>query len=280
MYRYVLAALAALCAAPAGAHDSWLDPQFFHVSAGTPVPLGFVVGHGSERAPASLVPRPSWAVSMISLGPDGAKQERLELGSSTAGPGTVTLDSRGVHVIALASSHFRNELPADEFTAYLKDEGLTLALRSREETGRTDARGREVYNRIAKTLIEVGPPSASAGAAATTPLGLSLEIVPGQNPYAADRRDRLPVRIFYHGRPLSGALVTLNDLESGAWPTSSMRTDRRGRVAFKVPRSGRWMLNVVWSRPLADYPHGDFETTFSSLTFGYEAEASADHAKR
>lgn len=280
MYRYALVALAALCAAPAVAHDGWLSPQSFHTSAGTPLPLEFVVGHGAERAPASLVPRPSWAVSMIGLGPDGTKQERLELGSSTAGAGSLTLASPGTHVIAIATSHFRSELPAEQFTAYLEEEGLTAALQFREREGQTDAPGREVFNRVAKTLIEVGTSSASAGAAATTPLGLPLEIVPERNPYAADRHNRLPVRILYFGRPLSGALVTLNDLESGDWPTASTRTDKGGRAAFDVPRRGRWLLNVVWSRPLSDYPHGDFETTFSSLTFGYEATPSVDRARR
>ena len=44
-------------------------------------------------------------------------------------------------------------------------------------------------------------------------------------------------------------------------------TDGQGRARFPM-RPGAWMLNVVWSNPSERDPRADFETIFSSLTFG------------
>jgi hypothetical protein len=38
---------------------------------------------------------------------------------------------------------------------------------------------------------------------------------------------------------------------------------------FRPRQDGEWLLNVVWTRPLVGDPRGDWDTVFSSLTFGY-----------
>lgn len=47
------------------------------------------------------------------------------------------------------------------------------------------------------------------------------------------------------------------------------RTDAAGRAVFSVPAHGSWLLNVIWTRPLPPGDDMDFETSFSSLAFGY-----------
>jgi hypothetical protein len=37
-----------------------------------------------------------------------------------------------------------------------------------------------------------------------------------------------------------------------------------------MPRSGSWLLNVIWTKPLAASDETDFETVFSSLSFGFQ----------
>ena len=39
--------------------------------------------------------------------------------------------------------------------------------------------------------------------------------------------------------------------------------------SFRPRRDGEWLLNVVWTRPLTGDRGADFDTVFSSLTFGY-----------
>jgi hypothetical protein len=45
-------------------------------------------------------------------------------------------------------------------------------------------------------------------------------------------------------------------------------TDRAGRASFTMPNDDSWLLNVIWTRPLPRTSETDFETIFSSLSFG------------
>jgi uncharacterized GH25 family protein len=101
-------------------------------------------------------------------------------------------------------------------------------------------------------------------------VGLTLEIVPETSPYALPRPATLPVRVLYDGRPLAGALVKITDLAHDAAPREQHRTDGEGRAGFAMPGDGAWMMDAVWTKPLAD-EGVDFETVFSSLSFGFPA---------
>jgi hypothetical protein len=79
----------------------------------------------------------------------------------------------------------------------------------------------------------------------------------------------LPVRVLYQGHALAGALVKLTRLEHDATPLETHLTDRAGRAVFAMPSSGTWLLNVIWTRVQPSTAETDFETTFSSLSFGF-----------
>jgi uncharacterized GH25 family protein len=130
-----------------------------------------------------------------------------------------------------------------------------------------DRPGAERYRRVAKTLVQVGPPGAGGQEAATRPLGLPLEIVPDRSPYLQPATARLPIRLLYQGRPLAGARVKLSSLDDDGAPIDARVTDAAGNALFALPPPGSWRLAVVWTQP-ADGGDGiDFDTVFSSLTF-------------
>jgi uncharacterized GH25 family protein len=97
-------------------------------------------------------------------------------------------------------------------------------------------------------------------------LGQQLEIVPAANPLMLRGGDTLRATIWFAGRPLAGALVTLGSLDRPKDALLPLRSNAAGNVEFRMPASGRWMVNVVWSIP-SRRPGTDFETSFSSLTF-------------
>jgi uncharacterized GH25 family protein len=160
-------------------------------------------------------------------------------------------------------------LPAIRFNDYLRVEGLTPALEQRARTHRMDADGSENYSRRAKSIAQVGPPGTTSLTQVTTPLGLPLEIVPERNPYTEPRLATLPIRVIYEGRPLAGALVKLTNLEQDAAPLEVHLTDNMGRASFTMPKDGTWLLNVIWTKALPSSRDTDFETIFSSLSFGF-----------
>jgi uncharacterized GH25 family protein len=98
-------------------------------------------------------------------------------------------------------------------------------------------------------------------------IGLTLEITPEVNPYALPPGAPLVLRVDWHGRPLAGASVVLEPLDGAVAHGTPVITDAAGRVRFPHPGPGRWRANVVWTQPIT-HPRAEFDTVFSSLTFG------------
>lgn len=261
--------ITAAAAASASAHDLWMQPSQFWLSDAGSVPVSILVGHGQARESWGV--RSDRIILLRSLGPDGRVTNFLPtIRPNSADPAiALPFAKPGAHMVAMQSSHARSELPAARFNEFLKEEGLTPAIAHRARTGATGKPGREVYSRRAKTLIQVGQPSAKTNAAATKRLNLELEIVPERDPYLLAPGEKLPVRIFYEGKPLPGALVKLTNLDADDKPSATQISDAAGRARFSVPRKGKWQLNVVWTKPVSNIPNADYETTFSSLSFGY-----------
>ncbi|MEO6359187.1 MAG: DUF4198 domain-containing protein [Sphingomicrobium sp.] len=234
------------------------------------MPISFEVGHGDARE--------RWAAGADKL---ASLREHSNGGTIDLRPlfrpgGTQphltrTFRSEGLHIVSMVSGDSVSDLPAIRFNDYLKVEGLTPAIAARARAGRTNANGREYYSRRAKALIQVGRPSRTDDRLATRPIGLTLEVVPLRNPYSPLPNHVLPVQILFEGRPLPGALVKLTLLEMDARPVQITRSDSRGRVNFKLPKTGSWLVNVIWTKAIASRD-ADFQTTFSSLSFAYSAK--------
>lgn len=259
-------------AAVASAHDFWVQPLNFWIAPNSAVMTTLQVGHGEFRqrwtAPSVRVLR------FNSTGPGPVADHRSELAVGTMEQDHLLRFSQpGTHVLAMQTNYAASTLPSLRFNDYLKQEGLTPALELRARTKAEGQPGREIYSRRAKALVQVGPASDKPQPWVTRPLGLSLEIVPEVNPYAIGATGELPVRVYFEGRPLAGATVMLNNLDFDGRPLETFKTDSAGRAVFKTPRTGAWQLNVLWTKPLKGNAKADFDTTFSSLTFGFPRSA-------
>ncbi len=256
----------ALVASPLLAHDFWLQPVRFQVAPNAPLPATFQVGHGTLRERWNNNNR------IVALA-DHFGGQRTDLRGALRSDGDADIVMRfsapGLHVLGMQSTFAFSELPAIRFNDYAKEEGLARIVAARQSAGQTGAAGRERYSRRAKSLIQVGAQTAANQRMATQPIGLKLEIVPERNPYALDASRMLPVHVLYNGRRLANATVKLTNLANDAKPVAIAVTDRTGRARFRIPANGNWLLNVVWGEPVAGNPRFDFDTTFSSLTFGY-----------
>lgn len=252
------------------AHDFWLQPVEYWIRPNAVTALELQVGHGSSRQrsqiPASRITR---FEAIASSGAVVDLRGRLRLGG-VAEDGDFRLRSPGTYVLVLQTDdRAQSHLPAIRFNDYLKVEGLTPALAQRARLHRTGADGSERYSRCAKSIVQVGPSGAASQDRLSKPIGLPLEIVPEASPYAVPRSASLPVRVIYAGRPLAGALVKLTDLKNDASPFEVHLTDHEGRASFSMPGSGTWLLNVIWTKALPRSAETDFETVFSSLSFGF-----------
>jgi uncharacterized GH25 family protein len=269
--RAALAALAMtfLGILPAQGHDFWVQPADYWVIPGVDGSFTLQVGHGPFRQ-RSLIPL-SRILRFEGIGPEELGVDlrpRLQLGGRTS-DGATDFPKQGTYVLVLQTdTRAYSLLPAIRFNDYLRYEGLTPALDYRERTHRMAMDGSEKYSRQAKALLQVGKPSGPQPQV-TKPVGLVLEIVPDVDPYATPRPKTLPVHVLYRGRRLAGALVMLTNLEHDANPVEVHLTDRNGEAEFATPPSGEWLLNVIWTEVTPPSSDTDFETTFSSLSFGF-----------
>ncbi len=258
--RNLLGALVLLLVLPpvrAMAHDFWIEPIKFRVTAGEKVPLQLLVGQ--EFKGNSALYNPEQFERYIYTGPGGEQPVVGELGDDPAG--TVAITGPGLYIVGFYSKKFDVTFKSfEEFELYLNKEGLerNLAL-ARKRSG---LRGGilELYTRCAKSLIAA--PQAESGAADRV-FGFPLELVSETNPY---RQRDLRLRLLYRAQPLEGALVVaFNKAE----PLTKLkaRTDKDGRVTFKLPRAGVWLVTSVHQIPTPWYARADWESFWASLTF-------------
>lgn len=245
------------------AHDGWLELSPSATEDETAYEVALMIGHGDERRSIDLTPLPNWVRSavIVSLAEDygGLETHEVERNVGLAlGP-----NQSDTQVVAVTTFAFTNEMPADAFNDYLRQEGLIQAIQDRELRDTLNERGREIYHRTAKLIVVDGNPAESE--IATVPLGLNLELIPHCYPVDRACRRSLPVRLLFNGRPLGGARVVLNDLASDDWPTAVSQTDSDGIARFEVPHDGDWMVSTIWSWPVENDGRGDYETIFSSL---------------
>ena len=267
-----MAALALGCASSAAAHDFWIQPSTFWVRPLATTPMTLQVGHGPYRLRSPIPLRR--IIRFEAIGPNGKaldQRGRLQLGGASK-DGDFAAQMPGTYMLVLQTDDLaQSHLPAIRYNDYLKVEGLTPALTLRLRLHLTDADGSENYSRVAKSIMQVGSAGTGLQTQVTRPLGLPLEIVPERSPYAEPKSGMLPVRVLYLGQPLADALVKLTNLQNDATPFETHLTDRFGRAIFAMPSSGTWLLNVIWTRPQPRSAETDFETIFSSLSFGFPA---------
>lgn len=267
--RHACALLLLAMACRVHAHDFWVQPQAFQVAPSQLVPFTLQVGHGPYRQ-RSPIPA-SRIVRFQAFGPlDGSVDMRggLHPGDVSA-DGEFKLQTPGTHLLVLETDNrAQSHLPSVRFNDYLKVEGLSPALERRTREHRMDVDETEIYSRHAKVIVQAGGFDPSVSTAVTRPVGLALEIVPGVNPQAVPRPAALPLRVLYQGRPLPGATVKLTNLDHDDSPVEVHVTDGAGGATFLFPASGQWLLNVIWTRVLPPDAEADYETDFSSLSFG------------
>ena len=260
-HKFLALLLGVASAVPAAAHDVWMQTDRYVVPVGTAVPYRIFVGHGAFREAWNV--GHSRIAGMKSIGENSS----LELKPSVAEAGVIRFDKPGAYIVAMTSTFANSDLPALRFNEYAKAEGLTAALQLRDRLGQAGQNGRELYTRRTKMLVRVGAVR-GAQPVLTRPVGLSLEIVPALDPFTVHRGRALPLSIFYNGRALAGATVKLTNLANDAAPVAIRVTDGQGQVVFAHPGAGNWQFNVIWTRPLIGNRDAEFETTFSSMTFG------------
>jgi uncharacterized GH25 family protein len=264
-------AILILTSASLAAHDMWIEPTAFVPDAGKIIGLKLRVGQDLLGDP---IPRdPALIEQFITVDSTGRKPVVGQDGADPAGLARVA--APGLLIVGYRSHPSPVVLPAAKFNQYLKEEGLEAIEQLRSRRNETGHDAREVFSRCAKSLVSAGVPNE---AEADRALGFPLELVALKNPYAMRGGEDLPVSLMYEGRPLAGALVVaINRLNPAAKLTA--RTDNNGRVSFKLPFSGMWLIKSVYMIPVPAGTNAEWASFWASLTFEVKNSATGAAAR-
>lgn len=242
------------------AHEFWLEPAKFNPTPGEIVQVALFVG---ERFAGEPFVR------------DDAHFRRFELltnvgaskvlGRSGAAPAGMTrLTTPGLGILVYESHPRLSELAAERFEAYLREEGLESIIPQRAALGEAQKAGSEAYSRCAKSILYSGAPQPLAGFDRV--VGLTLEIIPLENPVIQPAANFLPVRVLFRGQPLPDArVVAIN--RGGPSQLRETRTNAAGEARVPLDRDGVWMLTTIHMTRAPTAAEADWESYWSSLTF-------------
>ena len=253
------AALVGASSVTLGAHDFWLEPRMYRPEAGKLVALRLLVGQDMLGDP---IPRDEAAIERFVARQGGS--ETVIPGRDGADPaGILRVPGDGLMVVGYQSRPRRIELTRAKFETYLGEEGLDAVAAMFTGAKKQPQVARERFSRCAKALLSSGATSALQK---DQVLGLRLELVADNSPYASPVREDMRFTLLYEGAPRPGALVIAINRDDPSAKLSA-RSDARGRVSFRFPRTGVWMVKAVHMVPLPKGQDADWESFWASLTF-------------
>jgi uncharacterized GH25 family protein len=243
----------------ATAHEFWVEPSAFSLATGARLDVRLCIGDGAESWP---LPRNERRIERFETIGQSAKIPLL--GIDGADPaGIARLQMPGGYIVAFESKQTLANMPAAEFSAYLKEKGLEQILKLREHRGESQRGARDAYSRHAKALIRVGE---SQEALVDRAIGLRLELIAEAGRPGDERRFQLR----YEGKPLANALVTATLLGAAANDLHA-RTDKHGRATLSLQGAGAWRIDAVHMIKARDAVTADWESLWASLTFELSA---------
>ena len=230
--KRVAAWLLACALLPAAAHDSWL--------AGLALTTGNRYPRGETGTPAS-----SLAAAQCMDG--SGRRHALLVRAETAQALQLSTAARGPVACWAELKPFEVTLTPELVAVYFKD--IRPDDKVRDAWAAQLERGGEWRERYAKfARIELGTTGAPAEALRKlrAPAGAALEIVAeGDAPLRAGENVRF--RVLAAGQPVAGLSVELVSERSalGAWT----RSDAEGRVQWKLPFGGAWLVRATRVEP-------------------------------
>lgn len=265
MKKIVLSILLLTFISSLSAHEFWLDPDKFIYKRTEKVNVRFNVGENFEGE--------NWKgnnerIRSLRIYYGGVSDDLSPYITDMSGDSIeYNMIDEGTNLIAFHSNNSFIEMEPAAFESYLEEDGLTNALEYRKLNNENGCKGRELYQRCAKTLLQVGDVTDQTF---KVPSFLPIDIVPMSNPYTSKDKELLRAKVFYKTVPLARALVKLWHRAGNKTIKKELRTDANGEIVFRVTTKGRWMISAVQMERLNDNPVADWQSYWGSLTWGYE----------
>lgn len=241
------------------AHDTWLLPARTIISPGTKIRFDLTSG--------MKFPVPETAIKMdrLQVARCRLKGSTFDLPQQTLGRNSLLLETTftesGLAVVWVDLKPRALELTPKQVGEYLEEIDAPPSVRDAWTSAGPTRRWREIYTKHSKTYIAVG--DIGSDRSWSEPVGMALEIVVERNPTSLRAGNALPVRVMKNGLPVPDFPVGI--VHANSVYSKSQKTDNEGRVMFKLPFRGRWMVRGTELRP-SNKPDTEWESDFTTLT--------------
>lgn len=265
MIRKLILFLLLISASVLTAHEFWLEPQKFVLRKGEILKLNFRVG---EHFIGENWKGNRSSVNNLHLYYNGVDDELSAIIPDSLSGDSLTLQffDEGTAVLSYQSANKFIELPSGKFLEYLKEDGLQNAIDFRSQHNESDSAGKELYQRCAKTIFQVGTAHDPSFAKNCR---LPLEFIPQLNPYGLKKGQELRIRLFYQNTPVQNTGVKLWHRVNGKTQEETLTTDDQGDVVFTPSLLGRYMVSCVKMTRLDTASSANWQSYWASLTWGY-----------
>ena len=259
-----IAFIIGLMAAPAAAHEFWLEPLAYQVEADGNLTAHIVNGQDFKGVKLPFVPQRF--THFITFNGGNSQQVTSRIGDSPA------LDqaplSEGLNIVAYQARNSDVSYETwEKFQKFLDHKDLGDQLANHEARGFPLENFKEVYSRYSKTLIGVG-----SAAGADKRVGLETEIVALTNPYIDDLSVGVRVQLFYRTDVRANEQIEVFEKnQDDVANIFLVRTDDQGIATVPVKSGYSYMLDAVVLRKPAVQLAADtgaaWETLWANLTF-------------
>lgn len=260
-----LGTLAAV-AAVAAAHDLFLRPRAFFLAPGAAAHIDVLNGTFDKSESALAFNR---LTDMRIVGPSGTTRPDSTAWHVHGDSADLTWAAgpAGTYVIGAAVGPREIALTADEFNAYLKEDGVPDVLAARRAEGELGKPARERYAKNVKTLLQVGDARTPSFA---TVFGHPAELVPLENPYTVRIGGALHLRALVDGKPIAGQAVLAGGVTaSGARiAETTVRTNADGVATVTISTAGHWYVKFIHMVKATDDATIDYRSKWATITFG------------
>lgn len=270
MRKHLLILLLMFIPVAAAAHDFWIEPSTFRPVVGDTVSASLRVGQNFMGDP--IVRSPLLLESFVVR--DAAGERPLEGDEYIDPAGSFKVTNPGLILIGYRSKPSAISLPAPRYEEYLRLEGLDDIVALRAARGETAKPGHERFFRFSKSLLCAG--SCTKGVRAGHTFGFPFEVVPEANPYTL-AGDTFSFRLLHESKPRGGSLVVAIHRDDPSL-RMSVRSDSNGRVTFRLPKRGVWLIESVHLVPAPPGTNAEWDSLWASLTFEWSGGKAVDQS--
>ena len=244
------------------AHEFWIAPNKYIIRKNEPFSFNCYVGEDfqptiwAKRRKRTLKVKKYHLSASSNITPNFIEKDSLNI--------LMSLNETGNYLISLSSKPTYIEMEGTAFNEYLKEDGMLNILAYRKTNNKDQQRSKELYQRCAKSLLQVDGKNDDTYKNNT---GMILEIIPLTNPYEI-KNNSLPVYFEFKGNPLSNYQVRTWCKQNGKLTVKSFyTTNEKGIAVLPIKESGEWMISLVKMDLLGDNAKADYERFWGSFTF-------------